>query len=322
MKVQLIGLWTVVIPLWAAAALAQAEQPAIETLPHRKPTLADVPYGPHRLQVLDLWRADTKEITPLVFYIHGGGWTVGNKKRIVTTHGLTDYLAAGVSVVSINYRLVSDAQKAGVKPPVAWPLHDAARALQFARSKANAWGIDQQRIGVFGGSAGACTALWLAFHDEMADPASSDPVARQSTRPYCVAVAGAQTTLDPKQMRAWIPGSVYGAHAFGLAAGWGPTSFQKAIDQREQILPWIKEYSPIEWVSTDDPPVFLEYDAAPTLEGQPEKDPTHSAMFGVKLKEKLDTVGVECHLVHPGVGQTKYRTRCEFLIDKLKQPAK
>ena len=55
------------------------------------------------------------------------------------------------------------------------PLEDAARALQFVRSKAAQWNLDKQRIGASGGSAGACSALWLAFHDDMADPNSQDP---------------------------------------------------------------------------------------------------------------------------------------------------
>ncbi len=47
-------------------------------------------------------------------------------------------------------------------PPVKGPLHDAARALQFVCSKSAEWNIDKQRIGASGGSAGACSSLWLA----------------------------------------------------------------------------------------------------------------------------------------------------------------
>jgi acetyl esterase/lipase len=282
------------------------------------PTLADVAYGSHPRQVLDFWKAEAARPTPLVFYIHGGGWMPFPKdKTVVVTHGLADYLAAGVSVVSINYRLVSDAQAAGVKPPVQWPMHDAARALQFVRAKAAEWGLDKARIGLFGGSAGACTSLWLALHDEMAEPGSPDPVARESTRPSCVAVAGAQTSLDPEQMRRWIPNSVYGGHAFGFDGPWTADVFQRFYEGRDRVLPWIKEYSPIEWASAGDPPVFLQYDAPPAAAGQVEKDPTHSAVFGTKLQQRLREVGVECHLSYPGSPETEYRSRYEFLVDRL-----
>ena len=78
-----------------------------------------------------------------------------------------------------------------------WPLEDAARAVQFLRSKAGEWNIDKTRIAATGGSAGACSSLWLAFHDDMAKPDSPDPVARESTRLTAAAVNGAQTSLDP-----------------------------------------------------------------------------------------------------------------------------
>ena len=120
--------------------------------------------------------------------------------------------------------------------------------MQFVRSKAAEWNIDKQRIGASGGSAGACSSLWLAFHDDMADPKSSDPVARESTRLWCAAVIGAQTTLDPQQMKEWTPNSRYGGHAFGFkqtreedSDRSSPSSWPAA----SKILPWIEEYSPL-----------------------------------------------------------------------------
>ncbi len=153
------------------------------------------------------------------------------------------FLDKGISVVAINYRYVKNGVEDKVEPPVKAPLEDAARALQFVRSKAAEWNIDKKRIGATGGSAGGCSSLWLAFHDDMADPKSSDPIARESTRLYCAAVNGAQTSLDPKELREWMPNYGYGAHAFGLP------NFQSLIDNREKVLKWIKEYSPIEHVS-------------------------------------------------------------------------
>src|SRR5213078_3780453 len=151
--------------------------------------------------------------TPLVFVIHGGGWMGGSKKPV----GVASYLKEGISVVSIEYRFIPEATKDGVKPPVLGPLGDAARALQFVRSKAKEWNIDKTRVGATGGSAGGCSSLWLAFHDDLADPKSDDPVARESTRLFCAAVNGAQTTLDPKDLREWMPNYSYGGHALGFA---------------------------------------------------------------------------------------------------------
>jgi acetyl esterase/lipase len=310
----------------AAPAKSRAkasEKAAARRTVQRSPTLANVPYGDHERQVLDFYRAESARPTPLVFNIHGGGWLIWDKSGV---GDLDKYLAAGISVVSINYRYVSQAQAAGVKPPVSWPLHDAARALQFVRSKAGEWNIDKARIGATGGSAGACSSLWLAFHDDMADPGSADPVARESTRLWCAAVSGAQTTLDPKQMKEWTPNSDYGGHAFGFSPGpqevfWGASQFARFLAARGEILPWIKEYSPYEHVSADDPPIYMTYDAPPAL-GQDQKDPTHSANFGVGLQKKLASVGVPCELVYPGAPGVKHPQIYDYFVERLKADTK
>ncbi len=279
------------------------------------PTLANVPYGKHGKQVMDFWKAESAQPTPLVFFIHGGSWRSNDKNKVT---GVKEYLAAGISVVSINYRFTQEAAAAGVQPPVKWPLEDAARALQFVRSKSMEWNINKARIGASGGSAGACSSLWLAFHDDMADPKSSDPIARESTRLACAGVFGAQTTLDPQQMREWTPNSTYGGHAFGFA------NFAQFLAGREKILPWIKAYSPYELATPDDPPVFLHYTAPPEI-GKAQKDPTHTANFGFKMQEKLKSVPVECHLMYPNAPATKYPDPIAFLIGELKSkpaPAK
>jgi acetyl esterase/lipase len=189
------------------------------------------------------------------------------------------------------------------------------------RSKAAEWNIDKERIGASGGSAGACSSLWLAFHPDMADPQSSDPVARESTRLWCAAVEGAQTSLDPKQLLEWTPNSRYGGHAFGF---WNPADlkdrdkhFAEFAAERDAVLPLIKKYSPYELVSSDDPPVYLHYAAAPGL-GQPQKDPTHTSNYGVKLQEHCKELGVPCELAYPGAPDVQHKTIADYLLDKLK----
>ncbi|HYW80468.1 MAG TPA: alpha/beta hydrolase [Thermoguttaceae bacterium] len=285
------------IPLLFVTLVCRADEPK---------QLIDVAYGNHPRQVLDLYQANSDTPTPVVFYIHGGGWQNGDKKTNPNA-----FLAKGISVVAINYRYVRNAVEDKIEPPVKAPLEDAARALQFVRSKAAQWNLDKTRIGATGGSAGACSSLWLAFHDDLADPQSDDPVARESTRLYCAAVNGAQVSLDPKELREWIPNYRYGAHAFGLP------SIQSLIDNREEVLPWIKEYSPIEHVSKDDPPIALFYGGEVPVVGASPKDPTHSGIMGIKLAERLKTVDVDVVLVHPDRPHPMYKSSTEYLIDRL-----
>ncbi len=284
------------------------------------PDFANIPYGSHQRQVLNFWRASSSVPAPVVIHMHGGGWTNGEKHERANSD-VRRLLDAGISYVSFTYRLVPEARKAKVMPPVEWPMSDAARVVQFVRSKAAEWNIDKSRVAMTGGSAGACSSLWVAFSDDLADPSSADPVARESTRLSCVAVDEAQTSLDPAQMKAWIPNIAYGYHAFGFNAGSNyearVAAFAKFLENRESVLPWIRRYSPYALATPDDPPVYLRYKNRPSP-GQPQKDATHSADFGVKLKEHLDALGVRCELTYPGSGDNTHPTTADYLIESLR----
>ena len=298
-----------------AAEPAATQKPGASHPEPVTPTLANVHYGPDAKQVLDFYKAESSTPTPLVFFIHGGGWTAGSKDRVT----VAPYHRAGISVVSVEYRFIQQAMEEGIYPPVDAPLKDAARALQFVRSKAKEWNIDPKRSGATGGSAGACSSLWLAFHPDLADPRSNDPVARESTRLACAAVTVAQTSLDPQQLREWTPNSRYGGHAFGFMVDvpHRDSQFAEFAEARGKLLPFIKEYSPYELVSSDDPPVYLIYPAPPAI-GQEQRDPTHTANYGVKLQEHCRRNGVECELVYPGAPGVKHASIEAYLIDRLK----
>lgn len=327
MRIQLLLLLVCLFYTTAQAQTPAAEQKkpaAIEQKapPDRpEPTVANFVYCTDSdRQVFDFWQAKSDIPTPVVLLIHGGGWMRGDKS-IYGTSNIQPYLDAGISVAAINYRFIPQAMEQKVQPPVKACVTDAARALQTIRSKAKEWNINPMRIGATGGSAGACTSLWLAFHDDLADPKSKDPIARESSRLICAAVSGAQTSLDPKELREWISNSIYGGHAFGFAAKdrTRPEEFELLISNREKVLPWINEYSPIELVTQDDPPIFLDYpnQTKPPVLGQAETDPTHSAIYGIKLVEKLKAVGVEGVLAYPGHADETYGSIHKFLIAKL-----
>jgi hypothetical protein len=64
----------------------------------------------------------------------------------------------------------------------------------------------------------------------------------------------------------------------------------------------------------------MTYSAKPDL-GKEQKDPTHTANFGVKLQERLKQVGVPCELVYPGAPDVKHPQIHEYIIEKLKTPS-
>ena len=286
--------------------------------PPMPPTEANVRYGPHERNVLDFYQAKSAKPTPLVFYIHGGGWTTGDKHNLASP---ANYLAAGISVVSINYRYIS--QAADVTPPVKPSRSTMLRALCSSSAP-------RPKNGTLTSSASARAAVLLAlaprsgsrFTTILRVPKSDDPLARESTRLWCVAVSSAQTTLDPKQMKEWTPNSGYGGHAFGFnASPANKTSrFAEFLGGREKILPWLAEYSPYALLTADDPPVYLIYPRPPAL-GKNQKDPTHTSNFGVKLQEHCKEIGVECEYVYPGAPDVKHPRMDKYIIEALKAPS-
>lgn len=119
------------------------------------------------------------------------------------------------------------------------------------------------------------------------------------------------------------PNSRYGGHAFGFNGNKAKqlSGFDEFLANRGKILTWIAEYSPYALVTADDPPIYMEYPTPPAL-GKYQRDPTHTANFGVKLQEKCKSAGVPCELVYPGAPDVKHKTMQDFLIDQLKAPTK
>ena len=199
----------------------------------------------------------------------------------------TTYLDAGMAVVSGNYRFVD-----GRETLSPMPLEDAARVIQYLKQNAKKWNLDGERIAVSGSSAGAVISMWIGYHDDLADPASDDPVARQSTRVKCIVPLNGPTNLDPQ----WITANMGGPrHVHGSY----PKMFGATIDEsgRPDVQRRIKESSPIEHVTADDPPSLLIYTGPLAGIPLPASASTgvliHHAYFGKVLKAKLDELGVK-----------------------------
>mgnify|MGYP001824603963 CR=1 FL=1 len=157
----------------------------------------DVRYGPAERNLLDIYLPDCDGPTPLAIWIHGGGFT-GGDKRSARDEYIRDFLQACVAHASINYTLltISDPAAAVEQGGVLTSLRDTARALQFLRYHFDSLNIDPQHVALYGGSAGAGASLWLGTHDDMADPDNADPVLRESTRVSAVAALATQATYD------------------------------------------------------------------------------------------------------------------------------
>jgi len=277
------------------------------------PTEENVKYGEHERNVLDFFRAESDTPTPVLIYFHGGGFVGGDKNKIQTVALGRDCRAAGISVISANYRFVRGTQNDPGHPFPA-PMLDGGRVIQFVRSKADDWHLDPHRIALAGGSAGACMSIWLAVHDDLADPASEDPIARHSTRVSAVVGYGGQTTLDPKIILRHIGGNP------AIHSSLQPFyDVQSVADlDKPDKAELVQEASSLNYVSADDPPMFLSYggrlDDAPLPATASQGASIHHAMFGKLVQDKYKTLGIACHLrcigVDPGISELAFLQQC------------
>ncbi len=128
-------------------------------LPYGEPA----PPGARWDRKLDLYLPqDASGRTSAVVVIHGGGWVSQTRKDARERSICTDLASAGIAAASIDYTLVDLDEP--VRSPPAWPrmLFDCRDAVVFLRARAAEFGIDSERIGAIGGSAGGHLAAMLA----------------------------------------------------------------------------------------------------------------------------------------------------------------
>jgi predicted alpha/beta-fold hydrolase len=234
-----------------------------------------------------LWKPESKTPTPLIVYIHGGGLTTGSKEKI-SANQLTSLLEAGFAVMSINYRLT---------PEAVFPEHfmDCTRAIQYARFHAKDLNIDPQRIAATGSSAGGMAALWIGFHDDMADPDNADPVLRESTRLKAMAVSSAQTSLVPSVVIKYVGVLATRYQTYNNGRIFGLAKEDMSGTRAQQLY---EQISPMTYLTRDDPPVWAYYSVpnTPLTESSTPSEAIHHPGFGTALKEEMDRLKIECVL--------------------------
>lgn len=165
-----------------------------------------VKYGRHVRQRMDVyWRANDQLIRPVVFMIHGGWWSGGDKAYMKSV--TRSYFDLGYVVVNVNYRLSGDAR---------WPAQrdDALEAIATTRRMASEFGLDPNRYAIIGFSAGGHIAASVGTYG--------------NGQPGLRAVVGVSPVISP--LTAYSDGGHGATHeqrklrqaAVALAGGCGP----------------------------------------------------------------------------------------------------
>ncbi len=213
--------------------------------------------------VLDVYRPPARDAPrPAVILIHGGGWTVGID-RSVNVEPAQELATAGYVAFNLAYRLMG-----GEATPNTWPaqLDDVQRAVRWVRANAAAYGVDPERIGSYGGSAGGHLAAMLGVR-ETRDNADPELAGFSSRVTYVVDLAGDMDLTIP------YPQEIDRQIAVNLLGG-------KAAEEPEAYL----DASPLAWVDGDTAPFLIVHGAA---------DDANPVAHSRRMVEALHEAGVE-----------------------------
>ncbi len=290
----------------------------------------DIAYDSYDLTKFDIAIPQSDTPTGLVIYIHGGGFTSGDKSAIREGNNLTNaihFLNNNIAVASINYRLLENANTETVG--VLKPLHDARRALQYIRSRAEDFNIDKDNIVLNGSSAGAGTSLWIATRDDMQDLSNADPVLRESTRVKGIAITATQASYDIEGV--WVD-DVFGDYGISwneLAQDHLSTigRFYAVTSAAEYNTPAIDAYRAdvdmLSQFSADDPEIFASSTGTVVAPPTDTSIAYHHAFHVREVKKMADAVGIP-NVCYYGKNPILYEdpsgeTLQEFIVRKINE---
>jgi arylsulfatase A-like enzyme/acetyl esterase/lipase len=226
---------------------------------------------------------------PAVIWIHGGGWRSGDK--FPAPHA-AQLASEGFFAVSINYRLSDVAQF-----PAA--VYDSKCAVRWLRANANQYGVDPDRIGVGGGSAGGHLSLMVGL---VADTDGLEPdfcLPGVPTRVNAVLSYFGPTNLSRALSVAKNPDR----------ATAGLTAFLGFSPQENPDIYW--KASPIAYVSVDDPPVLMIHGDSDNVVPLSQSQELLQALKGRTVADLVVVKNAE-HGFRPVTGNETHPTRAEI----------
>jgi acetyl esterase/lipase len=242
------------------------------------PTFANVQYGDGlAAQTLDVYRpAGSSATLPCVVWIHGGGWQNGDKFPAPKATGL---LGLGLVAVSINYRLSGQASHPA-------QMHDCKAAIRHLRANAAVYGIDPDRIALWGSSAGGHLVALLGTSGDVpstegtvgGNPAFAGPV--QAVADYFGPTEFLSIT-DPAHTACNSPESAM------LGVCLGTVIANQANPAFAAQVALVREASPTTHVSPNDPPFYIAFGTA---------DPVVQPRQNLILFDDLVAAGVPARL--------------------------
>ena len=258
-----------------------------------KPTHANVPYGAHPHQLIDI-HLPPKGDGPFPALLWFGGIWKASKHAV----DVNRFFPHGIAVIAVEVRTMEDATADKAKEPISYVLEDALSVVKFVRENAAKWNLNPQRIALGGGSQGALPALYVGC-------VAADEVT-------CIAAYRCQPTIDPQRMQEWVPGVKWGAPALGC-------SFEDSLKRRDELLPIIKKWSPDWLLHKNAAPMYFENEwglTKPADITQANYD-VHSPAWAVGFQKLALATGATCHVKYPGHPTEGYDDIWNFIVKQL-----
>ena len=272
--------------------------------------ILDGSYGEHPRNKFDIFFANSLTPTPLVIYIHGGGFTSGNKDQYPINEK-ERCLKNGISFATIEYPFISH-------KPLQEIMKDIARAVQYFKYNAYAFNIDKGKICCFGSSAGAGASLFLAAKPDLADKKNTDPVLRESSRIFAAGLYDTQSTYDfykwPDILNLPIDQLFIAQAQMGnpLLNIYGKPVYQIKDFEKEEIK-IIRKFLDMEKdITLGDPPLYIRSSVAADNNG----DILHAQVFSQIIYDTCIETGIEAELYLPEM-PSKHIDFSTFLLNKL-----
>ncbi|MFT6835647.1 MAG: acetyl esterase/lipase [Francisellaceae bacterium] len=157
-----------------------------------------IQYGSINKERLDvIVPTDATEPTPAIINIHGGSFVFGSKENSYDSTEeqleVKSYVDDGIAYISLSYDLLEFYNE---KKGIISCMDSCTIALQFVKYYADFFNIDKTKIALSGGSAGAGIALWISSQPNLAEPANSNQIFRESTDVVAVALKIPQASYD------------------------------------------------------------------------------------------------------------------------------
>lgn len=167
---------------------------------------ADIPYDSYSLTKFDIFVPNSASATNkagLVIYVHGGGFTGGDKDTAYSneyTNDIQYYINNNIAFLTVNYRLLDSQTLQENGENVLTCMNDVKKCLQTIKYYSNQFNIDKNKVAMYGGSAGGGVTLWLGMQNNMANLLDTDPINKESTSLKGLGHINSQASYSPSKV--------------------------------------------------------------------------------------------------------------------------